>query len=137
MNISEEPMVSNKADFTISIENGAIQITDRNGKRGGSVSSASGRKLSWRNETGGTCTLEFLKLLDESDPASDPKAWPFTPDQNPWSNAVSLPIAPTPNQNPWEGKLATVRAVTSYEYKVHVEMPDGRKYHLDPIIIVR
>lgn len=139
MSFSADPLVSAKADFRIFIDStDHLAIEDGNHRLGGNVSSKGGRKLSWLNDTGGACTLTFFEKLDDSTPEVDPAAWPFDESPNVGTNGRLLPAARTSDENPWKGKLSSPGSRTlSYEYKVHVVMPDGKTYDLDPTIIVR
>ena len=140
MSFSADPMVSAKADFRIFIDDtDHLAIEDRHHKLGGNVSSKGGRKLSWWNDTGGACTLTFFEQLDESTTGDDPPAWPFDESPNVGTNGRLLPAASTSDENPWKGKLTSPPGAQtlSYEYKVHVVMPSGKTYDLDPTIIVR
>ena len=139
MSFSIDPTVSDKANFRIFIDgNKVLTVEDRRKKPGGHVSSRVSRKLSWWNDTGGECTLTFVELLDEQDPATNPAAWPFEDPLNAGANRQRLPAAPTPDQNPWKAVLAARRdEVIAYKYDIHVVMPDKREYFLDPTIIVR
>jgi hypothetical protein len=129
--------ISRKSDFRIFIENEAIVIEDAEHKRGGNLLTNGGKWISWWNDTGGTCRLIFRQFLDEGGSGDGEPAWPFVPDQDPLSNEREIPKALQTGMNPWRGKLAGVRQLACFEYKVEVEMDDGRRYELDPVIIVR
>lgn len=137
MTDSNDVATSRKADFRIFIENGVVVIEDADLKRGGNLLTNRGKWVSWRNETGGTCRLVFRKLLGEGDAGDGEAAWPFDPDQVPPSAELEIPKELLTGRNPWRGKLASVRELACFEYKVEVEMDDGSRYMLDPVIIVR
>jgi hypothetical protein len=138
MTITSDPGVLKKAKYRVFIENGAIVIEDDNKKRhGGNLLTNGGKKIQWHNETGGSCTLSFFDFLPDDASGDGARAWPFAPDQNPWSNSVTLPASDVPDQNPWTGTLKSAGDLACYEYKVKVVMPDGKSYEIDPIIIVR
>lgn len=137
MTDSNNVATSNKATFSISIERGAIVIKDADKKGGGNLLTNGGKWVSWRNETGGTCRLAFRKLLGEGEAGDGEAAWPFDSDTDPPDAELEIPKETTDDKNLWRGKLKSVRELTCFEYKVRVEMDDGRTYDLDPVIIVR
>jgi len=137
MSFTSDVATSNKADFRIFIENGVVVVEDAERKRGGNLLTNGGKWVSWRNETGGTCRLIFRKFLDEGGTGDGDAAWPFVPEQKSGSNELEIPQALEKDKNPWRGKLASVGALACFEYKVEVVMDDGKKYALDPLIIVR
>ena len=137
MTDSNDVSTSGKADFRIFIEKGVVVIENAEGKRGGNVLTNRGKRVSWRNETGGTCRLVFQRLPGEEEAGVGGAAWPFDPDQVPPSAELEIPEELQAGKNPWRGKLAHVSGLTCFEYKVHVQMADGKKYELDPVIIVR
>lgn len=137
MTDSNDASTSRKADFRIFIEKGVVVIENAEGKRGGNLLTNRGKWVSWRNETGGTCRLVFQRLPGEEEAGGGDAAWPFDPDQVPPSAELEIPKELQAGKNPWRGKLANVAGLTCFEYKVHVQMADGKKYELDPVIIVR
>jgi hypothetical protein len=137
MTDSNNVATGKKADFRIFIEEDAIVIENGEGGRGGNLLTNRGRWVSWKNETGGTCWLAFRKLPGEEEPGEGRAAWPFDPEQVPPSAELEIPKEFLAGRNPWRGKLASVRELTCFEYKVHVRMDDGSSYELDPVIIVR
>jgi hypothetical protein len=137
MTESNDVAISKKADFRIFIEGGVVVVEDAEHKRGGNLLTNAGKKVSWWNDTGGTCRLVFRKLLGEGESGDGDAAWPFDPDQDPPSAELEIPKSLQAGRNPWQGKLATVRELACFEYKVEVEMDDGQRYELDPVIIVR
>ena len=137
MTDSNEAAISKKSDFRIFIEKDLVVIENGDGRRGGNVLTSRGRWVSWSNETGGTCRLVFRKLPGEEEAGDGGAAWPFDPDQVPPSNEHEIPKEVQTGRNPWRGKLANVERLSCFEYKVEVEMDDGSRYELDPVIIVR
>jgi len=137
MTDSNDLATSKKSDFRIFIEKGVVVIEDAELKRGGNLLTNGGRRVSWRNDTGGTCRLVFRRFLDEGGTGEGEAAWPFAPEQDPPSNEREIPKARNNGSNAWRGKLAGVRELACFEYKVYVEMDDGSRYELDPVIIVR
>lgn len=137
MTDSNNVATSKKSDFRIFIEKGVVVIEDAEHKRGGNLLTNGGKWISWRNDTGGTCWLVFRRLLDAGGSGEGDAVWPFDPEQDPWSNELEIPQALGNGRNPWRGKLASVRELACFEYKVKVRMDDGSRYELDPVIIVR
>ena len=80
---------------------------------------------------------ELSQFLDEGGSGDGAAAWPFEPAQEPWSNVLEIQKTVQAGRNPWRGKLANVRELACFEYKVEVAMDDGSRYELDPVIIVR
>lgn len=137
MSNTNAPAVSRKSDFRIFMENGVVVVEDAEHKRGGNLLSNGGKWVAWRNDTGGICRLVFRVFLDESGSGEGQPAWPFDPDQQPWSNEHAIPKAFGIGSNPWRARLARVGALSCFEYKVKVRMDDGSSYELDPMIVVR
>ncbi len=63
MSFDSDPNITAKADFRIQLIDGQIVVVDGDGKKGGNVSRKQDKKLVWLNETGGTCTLTFYRML--------------------------------------------------------------------------
>jgi len=137
MTDSNDVAITRKSDFRIFIEDGVVVIEDAEHKRGGNLLTNGGKWISWWNDTGGTCRLVFRKFLDEGGSGDGAAAWPFDPAQEPWSNVLEIQKALQAGRNPRRGKLASVRELACFEYKVEVAMDDGTRYELDPVIIVR
>ena len=137
MTDSNDVAISRKSDFRIFIEDGVVVIEDKEHKRGGNLLTNGGKWVSWWNDTGGTCRLVFRQFLDEGGSGDGAAAWPFEPVQEPWSNVLEIQKTLQAGRNPWRGKLANVRELACFEYKVEVAMDDGSRYELDPVIIVR
>ena len=137
MTDSNDVAISRKADFRIFIEKGVVTIEDAEHKRGGNLLTNGGKRVSWWNDTGGTCRLVFRRFIDEGGSGDGEAAWPFVPEQDPPGNECEIPKELQSGRNPWRGKLASVRELACFEYKVHVRMDDGSRYELDPVIIVR
>lgn len=137
MTDSNDLSTGRKADFRIFIDQGAIVIENADGRRGGNLLTNRGRRVSWRNETGGTCRLVFRRLPGEEEAGDGEAAWPFDPPQVPPSDELEIPKEFQAGRNPWRGKLENVDRLACFEYKVHVQMDDGSIYELDPVIIVR
>jgi hypothetical protein len=137
MTDNNDVAISRKSDFRIFIERDVVVIEDEEHKRGGNLLTNGGKWVSWRNDTGGTCRLVFRRFLDEGGSGDGEAAWPFVPEQDPPSNEREIQKGIQTGRNPWRGRLASVRELACFEYKVEVAMDDGRRYELDPVIIVR
>ena len=136
MSVDSDISITAKADFRVQLVDGQIVVVDGDGKKGGNVSRRQDKKLVWVNETGGSCTLTFYRMLPAEDPATDPLAWPFGDPAEPTGCAVTLPTSGSPSSNRFEGRLRRVADVDTFKYTIDVTK-DGVAYHLDPIIIVR
>lgn len=136
MSVDSDPNITAKADFRIQLIDGQIVVVDGDGKKGGNVSRKQDKKLVWVNETGGTCTLTFYRMLPAEEPGPDPLAWPFGEPTEPPGCAVTLPANSNPPGNRFEGRLRRVTEVDCYKYTIDV-VKNGVEYHLDPMIIVR
>lgn len=125
--------VSNKADLTISVDGDTIVITDKDGKKGGNVSSKSRKKIRFLNSTTADCRLVFKRLLPDDVDGADPEAWPFSDPTEPVAPAKKeLVIAASDNRT---CTLKDVALSEEYKYDVHVELTGVGP--LDPIIIVK
>jgi len=136
MSLDSDPNITAKADFRIQLIDGQIVVVDGDGKKGGNVSRKQDKKLVWVNETGGTCTLTFYRMLPAEEPGPDPLAWPFGEPPAPAGCAVTLPTGGNPSSNRFEGRLSRVAEAECYKYTIDV-VKNGVAYHLDPMIIVR
>ena len=136
MSVDSDISITAKADFRVQLVDGQIVVVDGDGKKGGNVSRRQDKKLVWVNETGGSCTLTFYRMLPAEDPATDPLAWPFNESTEPPGCAVTLPASSSPPHSRFEGRLRRVTEVDCYKYTIDV-VKNGVSYYLDPMIIVR
>jgi hypothetical protein len=135
----------------VNADSNAILLSDENGKGGGNVFGAQGRKVTWINDASFTdasgtvryfsCKLAFKELFPDTNDEYGGPRWPFHPEQDPDPPNCTVSIAaktPEGATSNWSGHLKKVDALKYYKYDVELIPTNGapKPPTLDPILII-
>jgi hypothetical protein len=121
--------IQKKRDLTIRCtQDGGVDITNGDGKKGGNLKTRPARKLTWTNATHqARCYLAFRHMAFDDVVSVGPRIWPFA-ESDPGDSLLELP-----HGVPTERTLLDFKSVTCIEYEV---LDADHEPLLDPVIII-